>query len=97
MEKLDNKDFLRKPINTNHFFVINSRPHSYVIFLDLATNRELVFINEELASAREVYPSRAQRSLNFALEGTKGYDIENFTSDEYEKFNELYNMMVINS
>ena len=97
MEKLDNKDFLRQPINTNHFFVINSRPHSYVIFLDLATNRELVFINEELASAREVYPSRAQRSLNFALEGTKGYDIENFTSDEYEKFNELYNTMVINS
>lgn len=92
---LMNKEFLGTTPDSNHFMIVNHRPRHHVIFLDLATNRELVFVNEMPHIARTVSHSRAERSFNLALEGSFGYEFDNFTSDEYEKFNELFNTLTV--
>ncbi len=93
---LVNTEFLGTTPDSNHFMVINSRPKHRLIFLDLATNRELVFVNEEPHAARLISHARAERSFNLALQGMSGYEFDNFTSDEYEKFNEVYDSLLLN-
>ena len=73
-------------VMSDHMMVVNTRPLDYCIYLDPATDRELVFRHGVITEARKVSPSRTQRSVDFTLQGKAGFNFQNFSAEEYKAF-----------
>ncbi len=78
---------------SDHMLIENIRACGYIIYTDLATDREIVFRHGHPIKARQIHPRITQRTLDFALQGKSGFFFDTFNEEEYTKFNELYDSL----
>ena len=82
-------DFIGTTPDANQIMIGNSRLLGYG-YLDPSSNREVTFRHGFPYTAKYVNDRYVNRCVEYALQGRNGYFFENFSSEEYEAFNDAF-------
>lgn len=81
-------------VDQQHTMVIVTRSHGVEIYLDPASDRELTIKHGIPTFSRTASSAYTQHLVNYALRGEAECSFENFTQEEYDKFNEVWHLLL---